>query len=377
SFGRASRFLLMMLKTLRRNPVRSSLTYLAAFVLVAVITIVWSALYTLERLTQEKTTDIKVVVSEKWQVLSELPWGYAAPLSEGASSRSTDVRPQDSMTWQIYLGTLDRTKQTRENQVIFIALDPAKLPLLASIFADVPTQADQRAGKLERSAELQAAVHAMQQNKRAVMMDRRQLGNIQKGVGDRFAVMGINFQGVDLEFEIIAAFPEGRYVAVMNRDYLNDALDSYPKTHAGLKHPHANKSLNRVWLQVPDREAFSRIAEQIESSGLFQDPEVRCETLSSAVVTQLDSYRDLMWGMRWLLSPAILTTMALVIANAISLGVRERRSEIAVLKVLGFRPVQILGLVLGEAVLIGALSGLFSSLFVYQAINRLVDNSAS
>jgi putative ABC transport system permease protein len=52
-------------------------------------------------------------------------------------------------------------------------------------------------------------------------------------------------------------------------------------------------------------------------------------------------------------------------------------SEIAVLKVLGFRPVQILGLVLGEAVLIGALSGLFSSLFVYQAINRLVDNSAS
>jgi putative ABC transport system permease protein len=84
-----------------------------------------------------------------------------------------------------------------------------------------------------------------------------------------------------------------------------------------------------------------------------------------------------MWGMRWLLSPEIFTTMALVIANAIGISVRERRSEIAVLKVLGFRPVQILGLVLGEAVLIGALSGLLSSVFVYQAINRLVDNSAS
>ena len=45
--------------------------------------------------------------------------------------------------------------------------------------------------------------------------------------------------------------------------------------------------------------------------------------------------------------------MALVIANAISISVRERRTEMAVLKVLGFRPGQILVLVLGEALLIG------------------------
>ena len=57
--------------------------------------------------------------------------------------------------------------------------------------------------------------------------------------------------------------------------------------------------------------------------------------------------------MRWLLVPAILVTMALVIANAISISVRERRTEMAVLKVLGFHPTQILLLVLGEALLIG------------------------
>ncbi len=45
--------------------------------------------------------------------------------------------------------------------------------------------------------------------------------------------------------------------------------------------------------------------------------------------------------------------MALVIANAISISVRERRTEMAVLKVLGFGPTQILILVLGEALLIG------------------------
>ena len=42
-----------------------------------------------------------------------------------------------------------------------------------------------------------------------------------------------------------------------------------------------------------------------------------------------------------------------MLANAISISVRERRQELAVMKVLGFRPGQILLLVLGESVLLG------------------------
>jgi putative ABC transport system permease protein len=75
----------------------------------------------------------------------------------------------------------------------------------------------------------------------------------------------------------------------------------------------------------------------------------------------LDAYRDLIWGARYLLSPAILVTLALVISNSISISVRERRKEMAVLKVLGFQPRHILGLVLGEALLIGTASGLLSA----------------
>ena len=81
---------------------------------------------------------------------------------------------------------------------------------------------------------------------------------------------------------------------------------------------------------------------------------MKCETASSGIATFLEAYRDLIWGMRWLLAPAILLTLSLVIANAISISVRERRLEFAVLRVLGFRPRQILALVVGEAVLLGA-----------------------
>jgi putative ABC transport system permease protein len=76
--------------------------------------------------------------------------------------------------------------------------------------------------------------------------------------------------------------------------------------------------------------------------------------------------------MRYLLVPAILATMSLVIANAISISVRERRKELAVLKVLGFTPPHVLILVLGEALVIGAGSGLVSSGGMFFLLNNVM-----
>src|SRR5262249_37034468 len=56
--------------------------------------------------------------------------------------------------------------------------------------------------------------------------------------------------------------------------------------------------------------------------------------------------------------------------NAISITVRERTKEMAVLKVLGFRPGQILRLVLGEGLLLGALAGLAGAAATYFLVNR-------
>jgi len=67
--------------------------------------------------------------------------------------------------------------------------------------------------------------------------------------------------------------------------------------------------------------------------------------------------------------PAVLVSMALVIANAISISVRERRGEMAVLKVLGFRPGQVLQLVLANRFLVGAVSGLTAALATFVIFN--------
>src|SRR5262245_12390518 len=55
---------------------------------------------------------------------------------------------------------------------------------------------------------------------------------------------------------------------------------------------------------------------------------------------------------------AVAFTILLVTANTMSMAVRERRTEIGVLKTLGFTSQRVMGLVVGEALLLGGLGGL-------------------
>jgi putative ABC transport system permease protein len=382
--GKASRFLLILIKNVRRNPLRTYLIYLATFCLVAVTIVVWSGLYILDRLTQFKARDIKMVVSEKWQAqaASTMPFSYARPLCEGAAdpTRPDAVRPDDAMTWQFYVCTLDPQKRTRESIIPFIALEPRKAAtLMDRIFDDVPQQSRRSTGaKLAETTQFLAAVSRMESNKRGAILGPKLLSRLGMREGDRFIATGDNYFGIDLEFEIVGTFPEGRWngTAIMNRDYLNDALDAYNKSHRGQPHPMTNHTLSWVVLQVPDLDAYNQVAEQINSSNQFHDPAVKCETLAAFAVTQLDSYSDIVWALRWLVSPAICFTLAMIIANGISLSVAERQKEIALLKTLGYRPAQVLLLILGEGMMIGALSGCLSSLLIYQGVNWLIATTA-
>ncbi len=122
---------------------------------------------------------------------------------------------------------------------------------------------------------------------------------------------------------------------------------------------------------VPDMATFNKVADQITSSPNFSNPSIKVETASSSIAVFLEAYRDLLWGARWILSPSILLTLSLIIANAIAISVRERESEFAVMKVLGFRPNQLLVLVVLEALLVGVLAGFASSGGTYFLVNKV------
>lgn len=352
-------------KSLSRNLLRTVLTGLATMVLVFVITLVWSVLWLLDTVTSEKTKNLKAIVTERWQIPSQMPFSYARDLAEGAATQPGDVKPTDHMTWGFYGGTIDPEKRTRENMIFFFCMEPRKLLTMMDDLDQLSP---------EDTAALEKGIQMMEEDPRRVIIGKERLQAMNKKVGERISVVSMNYKGIDIDgLEVIGEFPDGRYnqSAVMNHRLLHNKLDSY-KIKNGTAHPMANKTLNLVWLRVPDTRSYARVADQIMGSSKFTDPAVKCETASSGVSAFLDAYRDLLWGVRWLLVPALLATMSLVIANAISISVRERRTEMAVLKVLGFGPTHIMLLVLGEALLIGCLSGLVSAVATYLYVNHVV-----
>jgi putative ABC transport system permease protein len=354
------KFFLLILRNVRR-------TALGTMALVLVVTLVWSILSFLSAATEEKKNNLKAIITERWQIPSQMPYSYAASLSEGAARDGDDVRPVDSMTWSFFGGSTESDPakvNLMTNGLFAFAMEPSKLTTMMDDLDSLEGQA---------KVDFDATVRALEENRQGIILGKVRLAALDKRVGETITLHGINYKDITLELTIVGTFPEGRYdqSAVIHRDYLNNALDVYPETHGGQKHPLDGKSLNLVWIKVPDMDAFNQVADQINNSPLYTAPSVKAETASSGVASFLDAYRDLIWGMRWLMAPAAIVSLSLVISNAIGISVRERRLELAVLKVLGFRPAQILVLVLGESLLLGAGAGFLSSAGTYFVVNAM------
>jgi putative ABC transport system permease protein len=293
-----------------------------------------------------------------------MPRAYSDSLRDGGAKESGDIHPSDSMTWQFFGGSMDPARRDPKLRMFAFAMQPDKLLTMMDGL-------DALQGEEKRK--LEEAIEKMQANRASIIMGEDILKQIERQVGDKITLYGVNYSGINLEFEIVGSFTQARYAksCAIDCEYLNAALDVYPSTHNGQQHPLADKTLNLVWLKVDDPEAYARVAEQIEGSADYRAPPVKVEVSSNAIAAFLAGFRDIIWGMRWILGPAALASLSLIIANAISIGVRERRMELAVMKVLGFRPYQIMILVMGESLLLGGGSGLISSGGTYCVVNLI------
>ena len=362
------KFLVLVVENIRRNLLRTTLTSLGTMMLVLVVTLVFTVLTTLDRVATEKSSNIKAIVTEKWQNPSMMPYSYAAGLADGAATPgdSSAVHPQDSMTWGFFVGSTESNpaKMGYENIFFSIIMEPEKARTMLDSIDELTD---------EQALPLIEGIKKINATRNGVIVGEGRLTKLKRKVGDRITVFGRNYRDINLELEIVGTFPKitERYadIAIIRRDFFETELDTYKAAHNNKPHALADKSLSLVWLRVPDKASFSKVAEQILTSPSFTNPAVKCETSSTAISSFLDAYRDIIWGIRWLLAPACMLVLSLVISNAISISVRERRIEFAVLKVLGFLPGQILTLVLVEALMIGTISGFVSAGLTYLIIN--------
>lgn len=341
------KFFLLIIKNLRRNNLRSLLTALAVMVLVAIFCMLVTVLTGLAEFTSEKSRDIKLIITDRYRFPSQFKTGDMDNLLRpgGPLGGIRGFHPEQFCYWHFVACTLDPDLKDKDQTFIVIATQPEKIAMLMDDLDGLDPRAPELVKHPPRSG-LQNI---------GLVLGADRMKKLNKKVGDVFKVLSTSHHDnlrlglpIEIEFEIVGELPrESRWSdsAFMSYDYLTRLLQGRNQFDG---------IINLAWLMVDDQESAAQVSRAIEQ----YYPNLKCETFASAVSRFLEPMKDMFWGIKWLLTPAIVMVMTLIVANAIGITVRERTREMAVLKVLGFGRWRILFLVLGEGLLVGLIGGL-------------------
>lgn len=352
-----AKLVLIMFRGLRRAPLRTSLTYIALFVLTSMLVMLYAILNVFSLATEEKAANFKAIVTHKTTAPSQMkPAVYDEFKRVCLEELPAGSRPvngeKDLMAWSFVGGTTDKSSPRPENALFMFCSEPSKITTMMDGLDDL-TGAEKEL--------LDKGVAMMEANKQAIIVSENRLKKMNLRVGQRIKLYGLNYPDMVFEFDVVGSLPAGKYdgVGFMNSAYLVDLLKGKPVDYVM-----QDKAVNLIWVRLPNMAAFERLTALVDDPGRFNNPPLKVETASSGLGSILEPYKDILWGLKFILTPAMVGIMCLVIANALSISVRERRTELAVLKVLGFQPRHVLLLVLGEAVLVGVMAGGMAALLM-------------
>jgi putative ABC transport system permease protein len=125
-------------------------------------------------------------------------------------------------------------------------------------------------------------------------------------------------------------------------------------------------------IRVSNPNQAASVAKAIDANFENSDVQTKTETESAFIA----SFMALIGNLAALLNGiglAVAFTILLVTANTMSMAVRERRTEIAVLKTLGFSSTLVMSLVLVEAVALGVLGGALGVLLAQALVSNLAN----
>lgn len=109
-------------------------------------------------------------------------------------------------------------------------------------------------------------------------------------------------------------------------------------------------------IEIDNPDQAAEVSKAIDELFANSDAQTRTETekaFAAGFISMAGNLALLLNG----IGLAVAFTILLVTANTMSMAIRERRTEIAVLKALGFSSAHVMGLVVAEALILGALGG--------------------
>ena len=199
-----------------------------------------------------------------------------------------------------------------------------------------------------------AQLQAWQSNRQGCVADRRLAARRGWKIGERIPLKG-TYYPFNLDLELVGTYdsPQTTDAVWFHWEYLDEGLRGMSENGTGNAGTIFAKS--RTAAEIP------RIIETIDERFGSSDNPTRTQTESAFAQLFADMLGNVGAYIRNI-GLAVVFSLSLVAANSMAMSMRERTTEIAVLKAIGFSRQRVLWLVLGEACWIALLGGILGVL---------------
>ncbi|MFI5352119.1 MAG: ABC transporter permease [Candidatus Binatales bacterium] len=196
---------------------------------------------------------------------------------------------------------------------------------------------------------------AFESSKNAALVGIATMNHYGWRVGQNVALRSQVYQ-LTLTFRIAGVFDQGPDLTPMmlRRDYLEEAL-------------HNTGRVDIMWVRCSSPETTTRVAAAIDEMFRNSGAETRSDTEKAFMSQMMNQYKPLMMVVEGIALISVIA-LGLGVLNATSMSLRERRSELAVLRSLGFAGDQILASLALEAVLVAVGGGILGTLLARAAL---------
>ena len=311
----------LALKNVMRNRTRTIWTIVGVaiavltFVVLRTVLVAWTV-------AAEQSAKDRIGTRHKITFIMPLPKRYVQDID--------DVDGVSEVTWMNWFGGVHptRTKEFFAN----IAVDPDTfLKVYDEIVLDP------------------AVAEAWKQNRRGAIIGDVLAKKFGWKAGDRITLTGTIFPG-NWEFDIAGLYTVKRRTVDRSTlwfhwDYLNESLP-----------PGRRDMVGWITARIDEPGRSAAISKAIDAKFAERDNQTVTMSERAMNLSFLGMFSAILFAVN-LVSIVILGIMALILANTIAMGVRERTHEYGVLRAIGFLPKHIFGFVVGEGIAIGILGG--------------------
>ena len=201
--------------------------------------------------------------------------------------------------------------------------------------------------ELEITAE---QLEAWQKDRQGCVADRKLADKFGWKIGDRIPIEG-TFYPFDLDLTLRGVFDAPKYTDSIwfHWEYLDEGLKQQNAFGTG--------NAGTIFAKTESADAIPGIIQAIDRKFASSQTPTRTQTEAAFAQMFADMLGNIQAYIR-IIGLAVVFSLSLVTANAMAMSMRERTTEVAVLKAIGFSRGRVLRLVLGESCLIAALGGI-------------------